>query len=98
MVSRPKDDQRDPPHRFQLMVDHRDWLVERRPATSGRGVPIAPDIWRCRLDGQEANLPAKGRETYATLRERLATALREQQAVAGQPGGGAKRDKEKPVR
>lgn len=79
MVPRPKDDQRDPPHRFQLTVNDRDWHVERRPASASRGVPIPPDVWRCRVDGQEANLPAKGRETFATLRERLTTALRAQQ-------------------
>ena len=78
MVHRPNDDQRDPPHRFQLTVNERDWLVDRRLATSGRGVLILPDVWRCRTDGREASLAAKGRETYAKLRERLTTLLREQ--------------------
>jgi hypothetical protein len=90
MVPRPKDDQRDPPHRFQLTVNDRNWHVERRPATAGRGVPIPPDVWRCRVDDEEANLPAKGRETFGTLRERLTAALREQQGAAGKrPRGGA---------
>ena len=85
MVPRPKDDQRDPPNRFHLTINDRDWLVDRRLATAGRGVLILPDVWRCRMDDREATVPAKSRETYATLRERLTTALGEQRD-ASRPG------------
>jgi len=76
MVPRPKDHQRDPPRRFHLTVNDQDWLVDRRLATAAKGILIVPDVWRCRMDGREASLPARGRETYAELRERLTTELR----------------------
>ena len=89
MVARPKDDQRDPPNRFHLTLHDRDWLVDRRLATGGRGVLILPDVWRCRMDDREATVPAKGRETYATLRERLMTALSAHQDASRPDADGA---------